>query len=196
MQYLFDWILGPMLFVFIFSLFANLFAVSLAMTVDWARSDTLVAHLVLIVLILLMSWVLLFWDLATSSLSAWIVTLDTDDFYKQPRSGTVYDNWVGVVDVFDWHKASSRPQAIRFDELFSFFATLIALFSTTITLFWWVYLGLAFLWGTPATLSHAILGVGIRLLDSQYWLLCLGYFPMILALFRLTLRTPGEYFFD
>ena len=29
-------------------------------------------------------------------------------------------------------------------------------------------MGLVFLWGTPTALSRAVLGVGTRLLDSQY----------------------------
>jgi len=93
--------LGPILFVFILSLFANVLACMVVLSIDWARYDVLAFFFVHLVLVLLASWVLLFWDLASSSLSSWIATFDVDDFYSHPRSGTVYDNWVGVVDVFD-----------------------------------------------------------------------------------------------
>ena len=47
-----------------------------------------------------------------------------------------------MVDVFDWHKATNRPHALRFEELYSFFMTLLVFISLSITLFWWAYVGL------------------------------------------------------
>jgi len=82
-------------------LLANVLGAMALNCVHWACSDLIVFLLSQVVLFLLGGWFFLLVDLSTSSLSAWFVTFDTDDFYNQPRSGNVYDNWAGVVVVFD-----------------------------------------------------------------------------------------------
>ncbi len=109
--------------------------------------------------------------------------------------GTAYDNWSGVVDVFDWHRASSRPQALRFEELYSFFITLFALLALGVALFWWAYLGLTLLWAGSTLVSYAAVGVGLRLLDHLLLSLTWGYFSLGLISLRILLRLPGEFFF-
>ncbi len=126
-----------------------------------------------------------------SLLPVWIGTSDTEVFYQQPRSGTVYDNWVGVVDVFDWHKATSRPHALRFEELYAFFMTLLVFVSLSIALFWWAYVGLGCFWVGPSAVSFAVLGVGLRLLDHLMLCSLWGVWALGFISFRVLLRIPG-----
>ena len=151
--------------------------------------------LTLLILILLSSWVLLLLDLSINSLSAWALTSDFYIFYQQPRVNTTYDNWLGNVDVYDWHKASSRPYALRFEELYSFFITLIGLLSISITLFWWAYLALNVLWGGLNSLTYGVIGVGLRLLDHLLLSLSWAYFSLGLICLKILLKIPGEFFF-
>lgn len=192
--YLYAWATSTLLPVFFLILFATYLSYALNLSLSWARPTLLYFLFTCLILILLYSWFFLLCDLGLNSLSAWINTLDADVFYQQPRSGTVYDNWVGVVDVFDWHRTTSRPHALRFEELYSFFMTLLVFISVSITLFWWAYMGWGGLWGS-SYISFAVLGVGIRLLDHLMLCSLWGVLALALTSFRVILRLPGEYFF-
>lgn len=193
--YFYAWATTTLLPVFFLALLAAYLSYALNLALSWARPMLLNFFFVALILVLLGSWLFLLYDLGLNSLSAWINTLDSDVFYQQPRSGSVYDNWVGVVDVFDWHKATSRPHALRFEELYSFFMTLLVFISLSITLFWWAYVGLGCFWVGFSSVSFAVLGVGIRLLDHLMLCSLWGVWALAFISLRVTLRLPGEYFF-
>jgi hypothetical protein len=84
---------------------------------------------------------------------------------------------------------------MRFEELGTFFISIFALFVLGVTLFWWAYIGLFFLYGAPLQLSYGAVGIGLRLLDHFFFSLACGFFGLGLVSLRILLRLPGDYLF-
>ena len=114
--------------------------------------------------LLAISWFCLAYDLAFGTLSAWVEMGDHESLYQQPRSGAVFDQWVGVVDVFDWHRVSGQARTIRFEELYTFCIALLGLVSLSASLVWWVYVALELMRGGQGSTATTV-GVGLRLAD-------------------------------
>jgi hypothetical protein len=70
------------------------------------------------------------------SLSGWGQLCDSQVFYQQARAGSVFDQWGGVVDVFDWHKATSTAHTLRFEEVYFLSISLLGFLSLTASTFW------------------------------------------------------------
>lgn len=194
-SFLLNWINTHVLNNWLISLLLLISIYLINLSYSWIKDECLSILLLLIIFLLLISWINIIYDLSLNSYSSWNISNDFFCLYQTARVGTTYDNWTGVVDTFDWHKASNRATSLRFEELYTFFISLIGLVSLTINLFWWGFIGLSFIYANKLTLSYNMIGIGLRLADHLILSLSLAYLNVGFVSLRILLKIPGEFFF-
>lgn len=142
---------------------------------------------------IVLSWLLVGWDLSINSLSILDAGAGAELLYSHSPSAMTYNSISNVGDQFDWHKEQIRPFMVRFETFYMFAMQLFLFVSLGLNAWVWGFLTLDILLGQ--TKAFTFWGLGLRTLSHVIATNVISFSLLGLPFLRALLHAPYEYMF-